>query len=279
MKHIRHVFRCSSTGRNCDGYASRIPSPAAGEPCNKKRKITTPSQLPTPPSSDEVDYESLGGWSDDWLQCDATKSLIPMDKGDIDVSAVQFSEVDDWSNLETVTSHGTNTTSQTITLGHQIPENSPEVNKSEALQLLSLSIESPQCRREAFQPRLYKTPFLKYFSSEREALCFKFFCERTGPEFSGFFDSSFWSGWLLRACTIHPAVQQAMIALGAVHRQRELGLTPEAFNYCELAIKSYTKAIKGLNQALSANDPHSLELSVVVSVLFAAYENISEQLR
>ena len=264
--------RCTSTGRKCDGYANRLPSLAASAACRKRRKLATPTQLPTPPGSDEVDIESLSGWSDDGLQRGATEPVIPTDKGGVDANAVQFSEVEDWSDLETLTWRGANTKSQSITLGHSIPEYCFRVTTSESLQPTSLRVESPHRRWEAFPLQIYKAPFVKHFNSEREALCFHFFCERTGPEFSGFFDSSFWSGWLLRACTIHPAVQQAMIALGAVHRRRELGLTQEAFNYCELAIKSYTKAIKGLNQALTAKDAHSLELSVVVSVLFAAFE-------
>jgi hypothetical protein len=84
--------------------------------------------------------------------------------------------------------------------------------------------------------------------------------------------SSFWSGFLLRACFHHPAVQQAVVALGAVHHRLELGLTPEAFNYCDFALRTYTKAVSSLQKALKEGDPGSLDLSIVVSMLFCAFE-------
>ena len=121
-------------------------------------------------------------------------------------------------------------------------------------------------------PLLYRNPSLPRFSTEKESFCFSFFQERTGPEFSGFFDSSFWSGYLLRACYFHPAVQQAVVALGAVHRRLELGLTPEAFNYCDFALKIHSKALSSLRKALKEVDPASLDLPIVVSMLFCAFE-------
>ena len=121
-------------------------------------------------------------------------------------------------------------------------------------------------------PLLYRNPSLPQFSSEKESFCFSFFQERTGPEFSGFFDSSFWSGYLLRACYFHPAVQQAMVALGAVHRRLELGLTPEAFNYCDFALRIYSKALSSLQKALKEGDAGSLDLPIVASMLFCAFE-------
>ena len=123
-----------------------------------------------------------------------------------------------------------------------------------------------------FMPLLYRNPSMPLFYTEKEAFCFTFFQERTGPEFSGFFDSSFWSGYLLRACYFHPAVQQAVVALGAVHRRLELGLTPEAFNYCDFALRTYNRAVKSLQKALKEGDPGSLDLSIVVSMLFCAFE-------
>jgi hypothetical protein len=37
-------------------------------------------------------------------------------------------------------------------------------------------------------PLLYRDPSAPLFATEKEAFCFTFFQERTGPEFSGFFD-------------------------------------------------------------------------------------------
>ena len=44
--------------------------------------------------------------------------------------------------------------------------------------------------------QLLRNPSKGVFATDRDQFCFTFFRERTGPEFSGYFGSSFWSGTL-----------------------------------------------------------------------------------
>lgn len=106
-----------------------------------------------------------------------------------------------------------------------------------------------------FRPLLHRSPSLPLLSTEKEAFCSSFFQERTGPEFSSYFDSSFWSGFPLQACFYHPTVQQAVLALGAVHRRLELDSLRRPFSYCDFALRTYTKALSSLQKALKARDP------------------------
>jgi hypothetical protein len=69
-----------------------------------------------------------------------------------------------------------------------------------------------------------------------------------------------------------PAVRQAVIAVGAVHRRSELGITPEAFEYCAFVSRCYAKALRDLNKALSAGESKSLELVMIVPILLCVFE-------
>ena len=119
---------------------------------------------------------------------------------------------------------------------------------------------------------LLRNPSKAIFSNDREQFCFTFFRERTGYEFSSYYGSSFWSGTPLQSCIFHPAAQQAVIAVGAVHRRMELGISPEAFLYCDFAVKSYASAMHNLNAAINEGDPKAFELAMVVPPLLGAFE-------
>lgn len=74
----------------------------------------------------------------------------------------------------------------------------------------------------------------------------------------------------------HPAAKQAVIAVGAVHRRMELGITPEAFEYCDFAMRAYASAMHNLNEAFAMADPKSLELAMVVPVLLSLFETFQD---
>lgn len=76
---------------------------------------------------------------------------------------------------------------------------------------------------------------------------------------------------MMQAC-FHPAVQQAMIALGAVHRRFELGITPEAFEYCNFSMKAYSKAMMATRNVLENAGPESAELTIILGWLMGAFE-------
>ena len=95
--------------------------------------------------------------------------------------------------------------------------------------------------------------------------------ERTGPEISGYFGSSFWSGPVLWSflSDADTAVRKAMVAVGAAHRICELDITPRAFEFCELARSSYAKALRAFNNSLS----HGITIHLmVVPLLLYVFE-------
>ena len=238
--------RCTDTGRKCDGYSNNNSPPAA-------RPFSSKTHLPTPPSSNSGSPPSpkcVPSIVESWGSPDRSTH-----ERDFDNQLQQ-------DRLEATLIPGSTggEREDCIYAGNDLDEEE-EIRSSPT-----------RVSDVLFMPLLYRSPPMPRFSTEREAFCFSFFRERTGPEFSGFFDSSFWSGYLLQACYYHPAVQQAVIALGAVHRRLELGLTPEAFKYCDFALRAYTRAVSSLQKALKEADPGSLDLSIVVSMLFCAFE-------
>ena len=119
-------------------------------------------------------------------------------------------------------------------------------------------------------------PFLRslplpLFTNEQEYYCFDFFRFRTGPEFSGYYDSSFWQNSLIRISLFDPTIRSAAIALGAVHRRFELGISPEAFSYCDISMKAYNKALASLRALISRQDAEPAAL-LTSSMLLAAFE-------
>ena len=231
--------RCTDTGRKCDGYDHN----------SSRRKNPPKTQLPTPPNSNPSSPDSV-----------RSSVLFPRSSDPVNARSCLLGGELSHDGLDNAT------TCRLITVD-------PEYAKEQYLSMHSDSEDiPPPSERTNLFPQLVRNPSLSSIHTEREALCFDFFRERTCPEFTGFFDSSFWSGILLQACFYHPAVQQAVVALGAVHRRLELGITPEAFNYCDFALRTYTKAVSSLTKALGEGDPNSLELSMVGSMLFCAFE-------
>lgn len=114
-------------------------------------------------------------------------------------------------------------------------------------------------------------PSINLFATEKEYFCFDFFCRQTNPLFTHYFETTMWTGPMMQAC-FQPAVQQAMIALGAVHRRFELGITPEAFEYCAFSMKAYSRAMALTRGLLENERPQSAELTIILSWLFGAFE-------
>ena len=114
-------------------------------------------------------------------------------------------------------------------------------------------------------------PSISPFASSKDFYCFDFFCRKTNPLYTHYFETTMWSGPMMQA-SLNPAVQQAMIALGAVHRRFELGITPEAFEYCAFSMSAYSKAITLAREFLTSASPPNAELTVILSWLFGAFE-------
>lgn len=93
--------------------------------------------------------------------------------------------------------------------------------------------------------------------------------ERTALDFSGYFDTRFWTMYLPQVSFSEPAVRDAVIALGAVHRNYEMGV--ESWN-SKFALAQYTKAVSGLRRILAANQSTSAEMALTFTLLFTAIE-------
>ena len=133
----------------------------------------------------------------------------------------------------------------------------------------SSPFSSPHASEVRDQPlRLWKPPRSAWLPNEQDFSCFDFFRHRTGPDFAAYFDSSIWRNFVVRACFLHPSVLQAAAAVGAVHRRFELGITPEGFRYCGIAINQYRQAMRSLDE----DPPIHAEVKMVVSMLLGIFE-------
>lgn len=127
--------------------------------------------------------------------------------------------------------------------------------------------------------RLWRAPSSVRFHDDVDFYCFEFFRTRTGPEFAAYFDSSIWRSYLVRACFQHPTVLAAAAAVGAAHRRFELGISREAFEFCEISKRLYQKAVKRLDDDLSANAPMSREINMLSKKLFSIFNTFQGNYR
>ena len=122
-------------------------------------------------------------------------------------------------------------------------------------------------------PLYIRNPPLLRLGSELEYTCFDYYRLRTGPGFAGYYDSSIWSALILEACFTEPVVLQAVAALGAVAYRYELGITPEAFKYCEIADRLHQTALRRYNaEAAQGGSVTRPEMTMVLGKLFASFE-------
>ncbi|KAL2427012.1 hypothetical protein ABEF95_006656 [Exophiala dermatitidis] len=119
---------------------------------------------------------------------------------------------------------------------------------------------------------LIPPPSAIIFQSDNDFFCFDFFRIRTGPEFAAYFDSSIWRSYILRACFEYPTVMLAAAAVGAVHRRYQLGISREAFEYCDISDKLYRRALKSLSGDIASGHPNAAELNMLTLKLFCIYE-------
>ncbi len=122
-------------------------------------------------------------------------------------------------------------------------------------------------------PLYVRNPPTLRLESELEYTCFDYFRLKTGPGFAGYYDSSIWSALILEACFTEPVVLQAVAALGAVAYRYELGITPEAFKFCEIADRLYRTVLRNYNaEATEGGSVTRPEITMVLGKLFASFE-------
>ena len=121
-------------------------------------------------------------------------------------------------------------------------------------------------------PRPWRPPKSECFDTDQDYYCFDFFRARPGVELAAYFDSSIWLNFMLRACMLYPTVLQAATAVGASHRRFELGISPEAFRFCGVALNQQRKALRYPDKDLSSEDPDGTEINMLVSMLMCIFE-------
>ncbi|KAK5558886.1 hypothetical protein LTR46_003075 [Exophiala xenobiotica] len=104
--------------------------------------------------------------------------------------------------------------------------------------------------------QLYRAPGKVMFETDNDFYCFDFFRSRTGPEFAAYFDSSIWRSYAIKAALQHPT----------------LGISREAFEYCDLSDRIYQKALRMLSNDLASDHPNAPEINMMAMKLFSVFE-------
>ena len=116
---------------------------------------------------------------------------------------------------------------------------------------------------------------LSILSNPTELRSYHYFWKQVLPLLPGHYDHLFWGTWVRQACFSEPAIQHAMIAVGALHESigsNFAGNTWAATWQQSLAIQQYNKAI----QYLIGNDAHTMatELTLTSCIIFIMFENL-----
>jgi len=108
-----------------------------------------------------------------------------------------------------------------------------------------------------------------------EKRSFSYYLENTGPELSGYYDSSFWEMLLLQAAIVEPALKHAIIGIASLHEafsNKRLDYSPDNVEW-GFAINQYTKAISSLRRSLATSDQKPLTV-LMSCILFVCFDSI-----
>ena len=117
--------------------------------------------------------------------------------------------------------------------------------------------------------------FLSVFTANSyEVLCIQSYQNFIAKEFSATFEIALWQRVIIQAANIEHYVRTAVIAIGALVRNRKAGYAVhrQLYEY-EYSLKQYNLAIQELNRRLD-NSAHSWELAILGAFLFTAFEVI-----
>ena len=109
-----------------------------------------------------------------------------------------------------------------------------------------------------------------------ERRCLDFFVNRTAIQLSGFWGSSFWDCFIIRATHHEPAIRHAVLALGSLHERFEAGdrsvLNP-VWDKMEggFALKQYNQAIQQLIKPTNKGQ-RAVDVCLIACMLFACFE-------
>jgi hypothetical protein len=112
----------------------------------------------------------------------------------------------------------------------------------------------------------------------QELRSFEFFRSQVAPDIGGFFGSSTWN-LVLQACTSEPAVNQAVVALGALYERLSLSLRPSNVGDARLIetdfpLQQYAKALSGFRRYLSMTKDLNLDTVLACALIHISIEVI-----
>jgi hypothetical protein len=112
----------------------------------------------------------------------------------------------------------------------------------------------------------------------QERRSFDFFCSETFPSIAGFFGSSAWN-IVLQACSREPAVNQAVVALGALHERSPISLQSSGVDgqralQTSFPLRQYSKALGGLRRYLYAEKDLDLNIVLICALIHISIEVI-----
>jgi hypothetical protein len=99
-----------------------------------------------------------------------------------------------------------------------------------------------------------------------------FFCQRTGPEWSGWRDALFWNKLILQACHLNRSILHGVVAMGAMHESSEIDAeSDERSNLQQLALHQSSKASRmALETAVS-------DIATLIScITFICLQNLQD---
>lgn len=111
--------------------------------------------------------------------------------------------------------------------------------------------------------------------SAPEKRSFSYYLKNTGPELSGYYDSSFWEKLLLQGAIVEPALKHAIIGIASLHEafaNKRLDYSPDNVEW-GFAINQYTKAISSLRRSLATSDQKPLTV-LMSCILFVCFDSI-----
>ena len=149
-------------------------------------------------------------------------------------------------------------------------------------------------RKKRAVPSIDKNPSFIPDIGPEELRAIDFFHVRTAPGLASYFDAEFWTRLVVQMSYVEPTIRHAIVALGSLHEQRELGakkMLPLMGHSLEaeplgvsmplpktrpgvenpLAIAQYNKAIMHLSNRLSSSDA-SIEVALLACILFVCVE-------
>jgi len=106
----------------------------------------------------------------------------------------------------------------------------------------------------------------------------EFFYVQTAPALSSYFDADFWTRLVLQMSHAEPVIKHAVVAVGALHRQRESvaklaikTVRDSAHHNDPFALTQYNRAIGHLSKRMQDNSA-DVEVALLASILFVCVE-------